>query len=263
MVTIKKHYIALLLATAMYTTANAEIKHVIFVLKGVLVQDASRNFEQLAKAMGQTKAFVTLLEGGVREAKAIGSIYEELEQKSKDIGGMKKRERKKSMEELKRQISQYFKNQPKQAIRVEYGYKLYKKFKKANLSLYHCSNYPKDLYRNTLNQPKFRFLKKINNKVLSYKAKSIVNIEDVIKKYNLNPTECLLISGSRNHVRKASQLGATALHWSNTKIETEKEKVLSEDDQRGQDLFSHNYPLQKLLGEILFHTHTKFVFPKN
>ncbi len=90
--------------------------------------------------------------------------------------------------------------------------------------MYLLSNYPRRLYFQSMEE--LAFVEEVDGAVFSYEVQSVKPEPEIyqalMKKYQLNPTECVFLDDNRANIIAANQLGMATIHF-HTKSQAEEE----------------------------------------
>ncbi|MFG6383175.1 MAG: HAD family phosphatase [Lachnospiraceae bacterium] len=90
--------------------------------------------------------------------------------------------------------------------------------------IYLLSNYPRRLYSQSIEE--LDFVETVDGAVFSYEVQATKPEPEIYKallrKYQLNPTECVFLDDNRNNIIAANQLGMATIHF-HTKSQAEEE----------------------------------------
>ncbi|MEY8390179.1 HAD family phosphatase [Lachnospiraceae bacterium] len=108
--------------------------------------------------------------------------------------------------------------------RYDYAFDWIRGLQKKGYRVYLLSNYPRRIYSQTIHE--LAFVEEVDGAVFSYEVHSVKPepeiFEELMKKYCLNPTECVFIDDNRGNIIAANKLGMATIHF-HTKSQAEEE----------------------------------------
>lgn len=95
---------------------------------------------------------------------------------------------------------------------------------KAGYQIYLLSNYPRRLYSQSIHE--LSFVERVDGAVFSYEVQATKPEPEIyqalLKKYQLDPTECVFLDDNRRNIIAANELGMATIHF-HTKSQAEDE----------------------------------------
>ena len=108
--------------------------------------------------------------------------------------------------------------------RYDYAFPWIRSLQERGYGVYLLSNYPRRIYSQSIEE--LAFVEIVDGAVFSYEVQYIKPereiYEALLRKYGLNPTECVFIDDNRANIVAANELGMATIHF-HTKSQAEEE----------------------------------------
>ncbi len=108
--------------------------------------------------------------------------------------------------------------------RYDYAFSWIRELREKGYQVYLLSNYPRRLYFQSIEE--LAFVEEVDGAIFSYEVQAVKPepeiYEALLKKYQLNPTECVFVDDNRGNIIAANQLGMATIHF-HTKSQAEEE----------------------------------------
>ncbi|MCI8299219.1 MAG: HAD family phosphatase [Lachnospiraceae bacterium] len=122
------------------------------------------------------------------------------------------------------EIMKFWNNTGNSIKRYDYAFEWIRSLQKKGYGVYLLSNYPRRVYSQSIHE--LAFVEEVNGAVFSYEVHSVKPepeiYEELMKKYQLNPTECVFVDDNRENIIAANKLGMATIHF-HTKSQAEEE----------------------------------------
>ena len=122
------------------------------------------------------------------------------------------------------EIMRFWNNIGNSIKRYDYAFAWIRKLREQGYRVYLLSNYPRRLYFQSMEE--LAFVEEVDGAVFSYEVQSVKPEPEIyqalMKKYQLNPTECVFLDDNRANIIAANQLGMATIHF-HTKSQAEEE----------------------------------------
>lgn len=122
------------------------------------------------------------------------------------------------------EIMRFWNNMGNCIKQYDYATSWIQSLQKKGYRVYLLSNYSRRMYFQSIEE--LSFVEEVDGAIFSYEVQAIKPepeiYEALLKKYNLNPTECVFLDDNRNNIIAANQLGMATIHF-HTKSQAEEE----------------------------------------
>lgn len=122
------------------------------------------------------------------------------------------------------EIMRFWNNIGNSIKRYDYAFAWIRKLREQGYRVYLLSNYPRRLYFQSMEE--LAFVEEVDGAVFSYEVQSVKPEPEIyqalMKKYQLNPTECVFLDDNCANIIAANQLGMATIHF-HTKSQAEEE----------------------------------------
>ncbi|MCI9136795.1 MAG: HAD family phosphatase [Lachnospiraceae bacterium] len=126
--------------------------------------------------------------------------------------------------ECRAEIMNFWDNLGNSIKRYDYAVSWLESLQEKGYGVYLLSNYPRRLYSQSIEE--LSFVEKVDGAIFSYEVHAtkpeIEIYEALLKKYQLEPTECVFLDDNRSNIIAANQLGMATIHF-HTKSQAEEE----------------------------------------
>lgn len=126
--------------------------------------------------------------------------------------------------ECEAEIMRFWNNIGNCIRRYDYALDWIRELKDKGYGVYLLSNYPRRLYFQSIEE--LAFVEEVDGAIFSYEVQAVKPepeiYESLLKKYHLNPTECVFLDDNRGNIVAANQLGMATIHF-HTKSQAEEE----------------------------------------
>lgn len=122
------------------------------------------------------------------------------------------------------EIMRFWNNMGNCIKQYDYATPWIQSLQKKGYRVYLLSNYSRRMYFQSIEE--LSFVEEVDGAIFSYEVQAIKPepeiYEALLKKYDLNPTECVFLDDNRNNIIAANQLGMATIHF-HTKSQAEEE----------------------------------------
>ncbi|MCI9082025.1 MAG: HAD family phosphatase [Lachnospiraceae bacterium] len=122
------------------------------------------------------------------------------------------------------EIMKFWNNTGNSIKRYDYAFDWIHSLQEKGYRVYLLSNYPRRLYSQSIHE--LAFVEEVDGAVFSYEVHSVKPepeiFEALMKKYQLNPTECVFVDDNRGNIIAANKLGMATIHF-HTKSQADEE----------------------------------------
>lgn len=126
--------------------------------------------------------------------------------------------------EYETEIMRFWDNLGNSIICYDYTYEWIRSLKERGYHVYLLSNFPRRLYSQCIDE--LAFVEEVDGAIFSYEVQLTKPehgiYEELLKKYQLDPTECVFLDDNRNNIIAANELGMATIHF-HTKSQAEEE----------------------------------------
>ena len=128
------------------------------------------------------------------------------------------------MSDCEKEIMQFWDNLGSCIRRYEYAHDWIQSLQAQGYKVYLLSNYPRRIYSQSIEE--LSFVEEVDGAIFSYEVQAVKPepeiYEALLKKYHLDPTECVFLDDNRGNIIAANQLGMATIHF-HTKSQAEEE----------------------------------------
>lgn len=122
------------------------------------------------------------------------------------------------------EIMRFWNNMGNCIKRYEYAHSWISSLQEKGYKVYLLSNYSRRMYFQSIEE--LSFVEEVDGAIFSYEVQAtkpeLEIYEALLKKYGLNPTECVFLDDNRGNIIAANQLGMATIHF-HTKSQAEEE----------------------------------------
>lgn len=126
--------------------------------------------------------------------------------------------------DCEKEIMQFWDNLGSCIRRYEYAHDWIRSLQAQGYKVYLLSNYPRRIYSQSIEE--LSFVEEVDGAIFSYEVQAVKPepeiYEALLKKYHLDPTECVFLDDNRGNIIAANQLGMATIHF-HTKSQAEEE----------------------------------------